>query len=109
MNNVPVKKELDGILKYLQSLKKLHVNPEGGFKIFPSLTKLEFERIYANSVATSDQIDSILRVFKKVEVIVEDTLRGKSDFILAPFGSLTNGFMLRQKYDLDIALIIKDE
>jgi len=93
----------------LHSLRKLSTNPEGGFKIFPKLTKGEFEWIYNNSVATADQIDTLSWVFNKVEAIVQDTLNGKSEYILAPFGSLTNGFMLWQKYDLDIALIIKDK
>ena len=35
-------------------------------------------------------------------------MEGRSDYILAPFGSFANGFMLKDNSDLDIALIIKD-
>ena len=48
------------------------------------------------------------RLYDKISLLIEQMMKDKSKYILAPFGSFATGFMLKGKSDLDIALIIED-
>ena len=101
---------MKGIIEYLLRLKDCRFKEGGGIKIFPKLTENEFNRIYRNNCASNDQIKQIWQLYLNIKTALEEYFSAKNiEFILKPFGSVANGFMLNTAFDLDLTLIIDDE
>ena len=77
-------------------------------KVFPTLTEQKFLEIYRKQRADKQQIDKLMIITSKIEKVLKDCF-GDTKFILSPFGSLTNGFLMKNNYDLDLALLVEDE